>query len=75
MGYLPRCLGSLSKSTAPVLSREDGSISRQRSRGFVKKKGLFLQRARGFVHAKRAREKKKRWVDSVSLGFNSEFGL
>jgi hypothetical protein len=63
MGYLPRCLGSLAKSTAPVLIREDGSISRQRSRGFVKikkkKKSLFLQRARGFVHAKRARGKKK----------------
>jgi len=27
MGYLPTCLGSLAKSTAPVLSGEGGSIS------------------------------------------------
>jgi hypothetical protein len=78
MGYLPRCLGSLAKSTAPVLIREDGSISRQRSRGFVKikkkkKKSVFAEGAR--LRTRKESEKKKRWVDSVSLGFDSEFGL
>jgi hypothetical protein len=72
MGYLPRCLGSLAKSTAPVLSREDGSISRQRSRGFVKKKKkkVCFCRGREASYTQREREKKKKgWVDSVSLGF------
>jgi hypothetical protein len=49
MGYLPRCLGSLAKSTALVLSREGGSISGQMSfhRGLFQKsfhRGLFQKR-------------------------------
>jgi len=40
MGYLPRCLGSLAKSTALVLSREGGSISGQMSFH----RGLFQKR-------------------------------
>jgi hypothetical protein len=38
-----------------------------------KKKSVFAEGAR--LRTRKESEKKKRWVDSVSLGFDSEFGL